>query len=567
MSDTFSIDSHFTKKPKKRAIPLRIVDASDYPGWLEEQPARTRGWLESTRFRAAAGRHALIPGPDGSIGEVLLTVTDPEVPWDYATLPRDLPKGNYVAPADLPAEHASALCLGWALGSYRFERYKTKTRARPTLAWPDGADQQRVTALAEGTILCRDLINTPAADMGPVELSAVGHQLAKLHGGKYRAIAGERLVREGYPAIYAVGKASSREPVFFDLRWGKARHPRVTLVGKGVCFDTGGLDLKPSGNMRLMKKDMGGAALVLGLAHVIMALELPIQLRVLVPAVENSVSGNAFRPLDVLDTRKGITVEVGNTDAEGRLVLCDALAEAENDDPDLVIDVATLTGAARVALGTSMPALFATKEDTAAEILAAGLDTHDPLWRMPLHQPYRRMLDSKVADIINLSNSPYAGAITAALFLAEFVSKDRDWVHIDTMGYNVDTRPGRPVGGEALGLLALTEMLQRRFGGKRAPAKADSTSVSSGAPDATPSATAQAPVAADAPRAASPAKVESESPPKAPPPKAPPPKKKATSTPAKKRPTMQAAKRRPSRAPARAGKGAKSPARSPKKRS
>lgn len=471
MSEFFKVESCFSKRAKS-PIPLVPVRQADYASWLAKQPAEVRAWLESTRALSAGdedappkvGAHALLPGAGGALGQVIVLHQRRPSPWDYAALPAALPPGTYAAPAGLDADDATALCLGWALGSYRFERYKSKKKTTAELIWPEAARRDEVLALAEAICLCRDLINTPAEDMGPAELAEAGRKLAKRHGAEFQSIAGERLLRQNYPAIHAVGRASSREPVLFDFVWGKAKHPKLTLVGKGVCFDTGGLDIKPSGSMQLMKKDMGGAALVLGLAHVIMSQNLPVRLRVLVPAVENSVSGNAMRPLDVLQTRKGITVEVGNTDAEGRLILCDALAEAESEEPDLLIDAATLTGAARVALGTSLPAVFSRRDDTARALVLSGDEAHDPFWRLPLHEPYRRLLDSRVADLNNISDGPFAGAITAALFLGEFVAKERDWVHIDTMGFNLSPRPGRPYGGEALGLLALARMLGERFG-------------------------------------------------------------------------------------------------------
>jgi len=452
VSESFKVESCFSKRAKS-AMPLVPVHQGDYGAWLERQPASVRAWLESTRALLSpgddaaepkVGAHALVPGPDGALGQVIVLDRRRPSPWDYAGLPGKLPPGTYAAPAGLDAERAAALCLGWALGSYRFERYKTKKKTSPELVWPDSVRPEEVLALAEAICLCRDLINTPAEDMGPAELAEAGRKLARRHGARFSCIGGDDLLRENYPAIHAVGRASSREPLLFDFVWGKPKHPKLTLVGKGVCFDTGGLDIKPSGNMQLMKKDMGGAALVLGLAHVIMSRNLPVRLRVLVPAVENAVAGNAMRPLDVLRTRKGLTVEVGNTDAEGRLILCDALAEAERDEPDLLIDAATLTGAARVALGTSLPAVFARRDETARALVLSGDDAHDPLWRLPLHTPYRRLLDSRVADINNISDGPFGGAITAALFLGEFVAKERDWVHIDTMGFNLSARPGRP---------------------------------------------------------------------------------------------------------------------------
>ncbi len=303
--------------------------------------------------------------------------------------------------------------------------------------------------------------------MGPSHLADAAMVMAEQHGADVRLVVGDDLLEEGFPAIHAVGRAAANAPRLIDITWGKPGKPKLTLVGKGVCFDTGGLDLKSASNMKLMKKDMGGGALVLGLAHALMDADLPVRLRVLVPAVENSVAGNAYRPLDVINTRKGKTVEVGNTDAEGRIIMCDALALAEEDRPDLIIDAATLTGAARVALGTKLPALFSTDDEAAEALLAAGREVGDELWRLPLHKPYRKYLDSRVADINNIASTGYGGAISAALYLREFVGKKRSWIHIDTMGYNTSSEPGRPSGGEAFALRALYAMLNKRYRGRR----------------------------------------------------------------------------------------------------
>ncbi|MBF0391146.1 MAG: leucyl aminopeptidase family protein, partial [Alphaproteobacteria bacterium] len=314
------------------------------------------------------------------------------------------------------------------------------------------------------TILVRDLINAPASHMGPEELAAAAQDLAARHAARCRVVVGEALLNENWPAVHAVGRASDRAPRLIDLRWGDEQAPRVTLVGKGVCFDSGGLDIKPSSGMKLMKKDMGGAAHALGLAHMVMAANLPVRLRVLIPAVENAVSGRAMRPLDVIGTRKGTTVEIGNTDAEGRLILCDALAEADGEKPALLLDMATLTGAARVALGTELPALFSNDDKLAEDILRHGRRTRDPLWRLPLWAGYRRQLDSKVADLSSISDSPFAGAVTAALFLQDFVSPTTPWAHIDMMAWNGAARPGRPEGGEAMCLRALFALIAGRHG-------------------------------------------------------------------------------------------------------
>ena len=331
------------------------------------------------------------------------------------------------------------------------------------LVWPARADKSRVNAMAQAVSLVRDLINTPAEDMGPSELAAEARKLGRRFKADVKVITGNALLKQNYPTIHAVGRASDDAPRLIDLRWGRKSDPKVSIVGKGVCFDTGGLDLKSAAGMLRMKKDMGGGAHALGLASLIMALKLPVRLRMLVPAVENNVAGNSIRPLDVVKTRKGITVEIGNTDAEGRLVMCDALADADSEKPDLIVDFATLTGAARVAVGTDLAAMFTNSDELAADLEKAARAVNDPLWRMPLWQPYRKLLDSKVADINNVSEGGFAGAITAALYLQEFVGEGTAWAHFDIMAWNTMPRPGRPVGGEAQGLRAVFEMLERRY--------------------------------------------------------------------------------------------------------
>jgi leucyl aminopeptidase len=381
--------------------------------------------------------------------------------WSYGGLPFSLPDAVYRLPDDLGSEAATAAALGWALGGYGFQRYKKPERGPARLALPRSADKAAVRRDAAAIFLVRDLVNTPAEDMGPAELAAAARAVARGGGAKCSVIVGDALLEANYPCIHAVGRASSRSPRLIDFRWGR-RGPKVTLVGKGVCFDSGGLDLKGANMMLLMKKDMGGAAHVLGLAQMIMAADLPLRLRVLIPAVENSVSANAYRPLDVIRSRKGLTVEIGNTDAEGRVILCDALAEAGTDKPDLLIDMATLTGAARVALGPELPALFCNDDTVAEAALRHGRRVDDPLWRLPLHKPYRRLIDSKIADINNAGDSPFAGAITAALFLADFVPEGSQWLHLDIMAWNSRVRPGRPEGGEAMAIRALYALIAER---------------------------------------------------------------------------------------------------------
>lgn len=454
--------TYLVRSASKATVPLAVVDSKSLPGWLKKQPTRTQRWVRSVKFHGKPRQVCAIPAADGQLALIVVGVQDANDLWEYSALPLSLPQGRYQLVPEPATEQADAIALGWSLGCYRFSRYKKDPKKYASLVWPKNAQKARVTAQAEGIGLCRDLINTPAEDMNPAELAAQGKLLAEKHGGKAKILRGEKQLID-YPSVYAVGRAATFEPHLLDLSWGKTSHPKLTLVGKGVVFDSGGLDMKPAAAMKLMKKDMGGAALVLGVAHVIMALKLPVRLRVLVPAVENAVAGNAMRPLDVLRTRKGLSVEVGNTDAEGRLVLSDALTAADEDKPDLIVDAATLTGAARVALGTSLPALFSNDDEAADALLAAGISMGDPLWRLPLHKPYARMLDSAVADLNNISTGGYGGAITAALFLSRFISPSTRWVHIDTMGWNLENRPGRPVGGEALTLRALVEMFIRRY--------------------------------------------------------------------------------------------------------
>ncbi|MGD9650711.1 MAG: M17 family metallopeptidase, partial [Dongiaceae bacterium] len=355
------------------------------------------------------------------------------------------------------------LALGWALAQYQFDRYKKSTPRRAKLAWPKGVDRAKITALAESIFMARDLINTPANDMGPENLAAAAKKVAKENRAAYKEIIGGQLLKNNYPLIHAVGKASSQAPRLVDISFGPAKAPKVTLVGKGVCFDTGGLDLKNADGMKLMKKDMGGGALALGLFDALVKSKLPIRLRLLLPIVENSVAGNAFRPLDIIPSRKGLNVEIGNTDAEGRLILADALTEADQEKPDLLIDFATLTGAARIALGAEIPAVFSNRQNLAIDLASKAMEIYDPLWPLPLWNNYRKMLKSKFADLNNAPEGGYGGAITAALFLQEFVSKKTPWIHIDTMAWNQSDSPGRPLGGEAMGLRAVYEFLVERY--------------------------------------------------------------------------------------------------------
>ncbi len=452
------------------SLPLHAVAADRFADWIGHRPGLEARWVEATKFKPDADAVLLLPTADGGLAGAAVIV-DPGTPgplWAYAAAADTLPVGAWrLAEPPAPAD-ATRAALAWALAGYRFTRYKApagglgKEVAAATLVWPEGADRGLVTATAEATFLARDLINTPAGDLGPAELAAAARSLAGRFGASCSVIEGDALLAASYPAVHAVGRASAKPPQLIDLRWGRDGDPLVTLVGKGVCFDSGGLDLKPSAGMKMMKKDMGGAATVLALASLVMAQGLRVRLRVLVPAVENMVAGNAFHPLDVLATRKGKTVEVGNTDAEGRLILCDALAEADAEAPALLIDCATLTGAARVALGPELPVMYARQDDLADELLRLGMAAGDPLWRLPLWPGYRRMLDSKVADISSTGDAPMAGSITAALFLAEFVKPATPWIHVDMYAWNARSRPGRPEGGEPQALRALAALIAAR---------------------------------------------------------------------------------------------------------
>jgi leucyl aminopeptidase len=445
------------------ALPLLPLDKTELRAWLAKAPKPTRAWIEANGFDAAAGLICMLPGNDGKVARVLAGI-DVEDPWSWAQVAAKLPKGSYRIEGVLGTKQASWAALAWALSGYRFDRYKPAAkRAIAKLVWPKGADRAEVESAARAICWVRDLVNTPASDLGPAELADAAGELARRHKASFRTIVGDALLAKNYPAIHAVGRASSRPPRLIDFTWGNVRAPKVTLVGKGVVFDSGGLDLKPSAGMRIMKKDMGGAAHALALASMIMDAKLKVRLRVLIPAVENAVSGNAMRPLDVIATRAGKSVEIGNTDAEGRLILADCLTEAETEKPELLIDFATLTGAARVALGPDLPALFSNDDKLADALLAAGKAEADPMWRLPLWPPYRKWLDSKVAEINSTGESAFAGPITAALFLSDFVSPATPWAHFDLFAWNPSARPGRPEGGEAMTIRAIYRMLAERY--------------------------------------------------------------------------------------------------------
>ncbi len=447
------------------AVPITVLRKDRVAAWREAAPPREREWVGASGFSGDAGKLALVPDKNGRLGRVLAGLGDGDAAmWALAGLSESLPEATYRLDALPEGGDPTRVALGWAMGTYAFTRYRDRKSGAARLVWPQAADRGQVERLAAGIFLARDLITTPASDLGPEEFAETAARIAKSAGAKCRIVVGDDLLAENFPTIHMVGRASTRAPRLVDIVWGSADAPKVTLVGKGVCFDSGGLDLKPASGMRNMKKDMAGAAIVLGLGQAIMMAGLPVRLRLLLPLVENSVSGNAMRPLDIVRTRKGLTVEIGNTDAEGRLILCDALAEAATENPAMLVDIATLTGAARVALGPELPGLFCNDDALAAGLLAAGTQEDDPLWRMPLWRPYRRLLDSKAADLNNVSDGPQGGAITAALYLQEFVAPGIPWAHLDVMAWNARTRPGRPEGAEAQTLRALYAYIAGRFG-------------------------------------------------------------------------------------------------------
>ncbi|SNB67103.1 leucyl aminopeptidase [Arboricoccus pini] len=441
---------------------LHLVRPNMYGQWLTEIGERGRRWLASTGFEPRPNNVGLFPDTDGELEAAVVVTHEPAELWDVAAAIPALPSGPWLIKGDdLEAAEAA---LAFAMQSYRFTRYRNDNTQQPMLVIGDAAARQRARILAKSIYMARDLVNTPTNDLGPEQLQAAVEFVAKEGGAKIRAVVGEELIVQNYPTIHAVGRASPSPPRLLDLTWGAPDAPKVTLIGKGVCFDTGGLDIKPSSSMLLMRKDMAGAALMLALARSIMALALKVRLRLLIPAVENSIAGNAFRPGDILTTRKGLSVEIGNTDAEGRLILADALADADDETPDIILDAATLTGAARVAIGPDLPALFSPNDGLASDILRHGNHVNEPLWRLPLHAPYSRYIESPVADLNNAGTKPFAGSVTAALFLQRFLTNTPNWAHLDIFGWNDESRPGRPRGGEATAFRALLSFLEERYG-------------------------------------------------------------------------------------------------------
>ena len=467
-------------------VPLWLLHEGELETWRASQPPQTAHWVLEQGFKAERHRVLCVPDAAGGIALAVGGLGKRQGAlslWHTAGLVERLPPRRYRLAQEFSAGEATQLCLGFAYGAYRFDRYRAAKAERvATLEPAPNADAQLATLTADALKMARDWINTPASDFGPVELAAAARELAGRHGARHREWVGEELKAANFPAIHAVGRASAAAPRLIELLWSPppgaappgaalpgAALPRVTLIGKGVCFDTGGLDLKPSAGMALMKKDMGGAAVALALAHMLMSAGLRAELQVLIPAVENSIGGNAYRPGDVLATRKGLTVEIGNTDAEGRLVLCDALALADAERPDLIIDFATLTGAARVALGAELPALFGSDAGIVEQLARSAAAVHDPLWPMPLWMGYDDELGSKVADLNNVASSGLAGAIFGALFLKRFVTETAHWLHIDLFAWNPKERPGRAVGAEAQSVRGVYSYLSQRYGTVKVP--------------------------------------------------------------------------------------------------
>jgi len=447
---------------KTDGIPLYAVSSANYEQWFTNLPGLQQKWLKAAGFSAKAGEVCSLPDSNGELHGYAFGMAEQGWLYQLAPLPAKLTSGNYRLVADWSPGQRLQASVGWGLACYQFSLYLKSKKEMPSLALAEDIASD-VEQLLSAQALVRDLINTPTEDLGPAELTAAVKTQADAFGAHVTVVHGVDLLTKNFPAIHAVGRASEQEPRLIKMEWGEDKHPLLALCGKGVCFDTGGLNLKPGTGMALMKKDMGGAAHVLALARLIMQAQLPVRLLVLIPAVENSVSGNAYRPGDVIPTRKGLYIEIGNTDAEGRLVLADALAYACEHQPDLIIDFATLTGAARVAMGADLPPIFSNDISIANEITAAGELEEDPLWVLPLYQPYKELLSSQIADLNNSAKSPFGGCITAALFLEHFVENEIDWVHIDTFGWNQTARPGRPIGGEALGLRAVFHYLKKRY--------------------------------------------------------------------------------------------------------
>lgn len=448
----------------KGAIPLYAVKSADLKRWLPTRGKREAEWLRAANFSAKQYELLLLPNTGGGLASAVLGLGSGGDPLALAAFSESLPQGTY-ALGDVPVEVGDTrAALAWILGTYTFDRYRKKeSRQWPKLVLPQGVDGEEATRIVESVFLARDLVNTPSNDMGPEELAAAAREVARSHGAKFSMIVGDELLKQRYPLIHAVGRASVRAPRLIDFTWGDPAAAKVTLVGKGVVFDSGGLDLKSASGMLTMKKDMGGAAVVLAVARMAMDAKLKLRLRVLIPAVENSVSGSAYRPGDVLKSRKGLTIEIGNTDAEGRLILADALAEADSEAPALLIDVATLTGAARAATGMELPPYFTDDEALSADLMRCASEVHDPLWRLPLWRGYESAISSPIADLNNSPDYGLAGATTAALFLNRFVTRAKSWLHLDIPAWVDRPKPGRRKAAEANAARAIYALLKERY--------------------------------------------------------------------------------------------------------
>ena len=451
------------------AVPLFVVTERSYQRWLEAQDSATRGWVETQRYQPKPGRSLVLPGKGGAPAGAVVGAADSATLWNFAALTFGLPTATYRVelPRGADAGLATTVALGWAYGGYRFTRYKKAPEGEggAVLVWPQKADRAYVTRATRAARVMRNRVNTPAGDLGPEDLGEAALEVARAANAEARVVMGQELL-QNYPMVHAVGRAGRQEPRLVDIRWGTSG-PRVTLIGKGVTFDTGGLDIKPADAMLLMKKDMAGSAVCIALLQMLAEANFDIRLRVLLPLVENAIASDAFHPGDVLPSRKGLSVEIGNTDAEGRLILGDALADADDEKPDLLIDFSTLTGAARVALGPELPAMYSNDDATAADLQQIGMAEADPMWRLPLWPGYNDMLDSKLADLNNAPGSGMGGSITAALFLQRFVTQSKRWVHLDLYGWNNRHRPGRPEGAEAQTLRAVYRLIERRYGKKK----------------------------------------------------------------------------------------------------
>ncbi|MEM7621002.1 MAG: leucyl aminopeptidase family protein [Pseudomonadota bacterium] len=451
---------------RKKTIPIWCVQPSSKKINIPYLNDTQKDWLKNREWSQKAKNYALIPDDKGGLDGVVFVPEQMDhnsrTTLSFGQLPPNLPNGNYELVGEYGDENFAV--LSWLLGCYKFQNYLSSPTSKTiTLKLPKNVDRERSLAQAEAMWMGRDIINTPANHFGPEELETVCRDLAKYHKAKLKVCVGDKLLKENFPLIHAVGKASTRAPRLMNMHWGDKTNPLVTLIGKGICFDTGGLNIKTGNHMLLMKKDMGGAATTLALAHMIMSAQLPIQLRVLIPAAENSIAGNAFRPGDILPSRQGMNVEIGNTDAEGRLVLADALALASEENPEHIMTFATLTGAARVALGADLPAFFCSDDNFSEKVISSSMEWADPVWRLPFWQPYDSLLSSNIADVNHISSGGFAGAITAALFLKHFVPKKTMYSHFDLYGWTPNAKPGRPKGGEPQGARAVFETLERIY--------------------------------------------------------------------------------------------------------